>query len=85
VLWEGVLPMWPIPVPSQVESKMVWKTHAAFDNKQDCDEMRTRVLPVWEDRKAEETKKPPDRQIIPVRLICLPDTIDPRGPKGGSR
>jgi hypothetical protein len=85
VLWEGKLPMWPIPPPAQVESRIVWRVHSTFESKEACEGTRASVRPAFDERRAEEEKRPPDRQILPVRLLCFPDTVDLRGPKGGVR
>jgi hypothetical protein len=43
--------------------------HAGCDQK--ADDMNRRM------------KESPSRGIMPTTLLCLPDTVDPRGPKGG--
>jgi hypothetical protein len=47
----------------------------AYTNKGDCD----RTLQQRENREKERHKNDPTRERY---FVCLPDTVDPRGPKG---
>jgi len=53
----------------------------AFDSKANCEEQRIARLP---DQTVEALWKR-NNNMIAGHAICLPDTLDPRGPKGSGR
>ncbi len=48
---------------------IMYMTMSAWIDRTDCEKERTRLLP-------------PESGAKSFALICLPDTVDPRGPKG---
>jgi hypothetical protein len=57
-------------VPNTVGPEpMMYMTISAWIGRPDCEKERTRLLP-------------PESGAKSFALICLPDTVDPRGPKG---
>jgi len=59
------------PAERDVSKLLVWETRAAYEKKQACDD----ALATEERRLREVGASSP-------KLVCLPDTVDPRGPKG---
>jgi hypothetical protein len=65
----------------------VWQTDEAFDNKGECDQaVRARLGKA----KAMNATVIGDMVLIEkadtiITYHCLPDTVDPRGPRGGTR
>jgi hypothetical protein len=57
---------------------IVFFPRAAYDTHNQCEEARTQHE---HEQKQEERKKP---ELVSTDL-CLPDTVDPRGPKGSGR
>lgn len=52
-----------------------WDLVAAFDSRRDCQDAVDRIL----------QQAARERFEMAGRAVCLPDTIDPRVPKGGGR
>jgi hypothetical protein len=60
-----------------------------YSSKQDCDRGLAEVLASFtgptvtqKDTKRQDVSVMIGNQIISYRYVCLPDTVDPRGPKG---
>jgi hypothetical protein len=61
------------PAQEDMSKLLIWEPHAAHETKKACED----VLATEQRRLREAGDEP--------KLVCLPDTIDPRGPKGGGR
>src|SRR5437016_592241 len=57
-----------------------WSTFSAFRTKKECDASASSWIAV----ERESQKREPKRMWM-VTFPCFPDTVDPRGPKGGGR
>lgn len=85
VLWNQMVVMAPSLTPGQASDpfqRLHWETLSAYGTRDACQQ----ALNTGEERRKaefEEMKKenrlPP---LVSVKLVCLPDTVDPRGPKG---
>jgi hypothetical protein len=73
-----------------------WRTVEGWSTRSECETnkaLSTRRLREEESREASTAKREwklimgeyADKAKIVVEYLCLPDTIDPRGPKGGGR
>ncbi len=72
-----------------------WQLHAAHETKAKCDEARGLMFAYWAGiTPAEGVQKNVANDAVYFtttdgqserRFICLPDTVDPRGPKGDRR
>jgi hypothetical protein len=58
----------PIPPPR-------WTVVGASDSQKACEQ-------VADDKRKTPWNQPKDGSMMLVRFVCLPDTVDPRGPKG---
>jgi len=67
--------------PSSANDKQAWTAIGAFSRESGgeaaCDRFAS-------DRNAREEKNEQGK-LLRIRYTCLPDTVDPRGPKGGTR
>ena len=54
-----------------------WESRGGFNTREDCERERRKSA----EGTVQGTAKPEGREFV-VRNSCLPDTIDPRGPKG---
>jgi hypothetical protein len=55
----------------------IYTVDSAYETKKKCESMAS--------EKASRPWNQPSPQHAFVRFTCLPDTVDPRGPKGGGR
>ena len=64
-----------------------WIVRDAFDTKSRCEEhARLEDVKIQQEfRQAPEEMKRTGTAVIREARLCLPDTVDPRGPKGGGR
>jgi hypothetical protein len=66
-----------------------WAPQGAWPLESQCRLQRNRAYaafgPVSEVSEGSAIRMPDSTTGATVRLLCLPDTIDPRGPKGGGR
>ena len=76
VTWAHTLPGF----TSTEDIREKWEPLGAIETRADCEAARARLerFHRWE----KETMRTP---TTPRQFICLPDTVDPRGPKGGGR
>ncbi len=90
VLWEQSLSgpkVYPNPAPPFDPSQMFfWTVENAYETRDACqqalktaDERRKTVMKDMTEKMRKENVPPP---FIPLKGVCLPDTVDPRGPKG---
>ena len=73
-------------------SATFWKIHAARQSEADCETVLTRVWKVgvesWKDKGGKFSSAPGyfsvsyEKESYGYNFYCLPDTVDPRGPKG---
>ena len=54
-----------------------WDIVEAFETKGDCEARRAAL------GEAVVQSEPPSSATVATRYVCYPDTVDPRGPKGG--
>ena len=59
----------------------MWETYEAFEKKAACDSGLVKAQSRFESLALRQKKLGMDARM--VFLQCLPDTVDPRGPKGG--
>ncbi len=97
VLWSSLSELDPLNPGKLSETAVVWRIHRAVGSQNECTQNQSSLLARWRDeaqRKArlgELTGSPqfaePGKVVrtFMERALCLPDTIDPRGPKGGGR
>jgi hypothetical protein len=86
VLWEQVVVLSgtttaPKAVPFDPSQMFYWVIRDAYVTRDACHE----ALKPEEARlksEAERIAKEGRATVLPVKLYCLPDTVDPRGPKG---
>jgi hypothetical protein len=64
-----------------------WIVRDAFDTKSRCEEhARLEDVKIQQEfRQAPEEMKRTGAAVIREARLCLPDTVDPRGPRGGGR
>jgi len=55
-----------------------------YDTRQECERSQKDFIKGWDQKDAEKWPAAV-RHAHPSHWHCLPDTIDPRGPKGGER
>src|SRR5262249_25223218 len=58
------------PAQRDLSQLLIWETQSTFETKQVCDDALE-----GERRRLKESGADP-------KLVCLPDTVDPRGPRG---
>jgi hypothetical protein len=61
------------------------KIEAAFDTRQACEQSRGAILDRMRARPDSVVRQQTSEVLLPgsiTRYVCLPDTVDPRGPKG---
>ena len=56
-----------------------------YDTRQQCESSRKDFIKGWDPKEEEEQWPVAVRRAHPGHWRCLPDTVDPRGPKGGGR
>src|SRR6266705_1691181 len=82
VLWDRD---W-IPVPGGVSEEKMWIVVSGHQNLPDCEVKRTKLAKDLEWMHKEYDKrtgaKASESEPYVPALVCLPDTVDPRGPKG---
>jgi hypothetical protein len=66
--------------PAKGDHLAVWDLLDAYEKHSQCQDTRSHVLERARGRAAQD----PERKLT-SDLLCLPDTIAPRGPKGGPR
>jgi hypothetical protein len=57
-------------------NELDWETRGGFDTREDCERERGKSA----EGTLQGTAKTEGREFV-VRNSCLPDTVDPRGPK----
>ncbi len=70
---ESAWVLWDIEVPPN-GSPTIYTVDSAHETREACDSLAR--------EKAERPWNKPPLQKSFVRFVCLPDTVDPRGPKG---
>lgn len=66
VFWE-----WPLRVPAPIPAWGGWEPSGGFPNREAC-------VIVMQAKREQRNRS----GIADAPLVCLPDTVDPRGPKG---
>jgi len=65
----------------------LWVADSAYPSKEACDNLNVVRWEMGQDGKPKPVAKDPlaGKRGLGTSWTCLPDTVDPRGPKGGGR
>lgn len=73
VLWREAANL----VGIQGEGLYVYRPDGAYENRKECEAIRARTE---QDLRERQSTRKPEENDLQLRLVCLPDTVDPRGP-----
>jgi len=76
VLWHGII--------NPVDGELSWGPSGAYPagrGQSECEEAAQAMMK----RDERDSARKDARAMLRSAFVCLPDTVDPRGPKGGAR